>query len=64
MLQGGISGMGLLTVDQAANYLQISPWVIRKWLREKKLPGFKIGREWRIDEKDLHRFIEDAKKKQ
>ncbi|NPV90507.1 MAG: helix-turn-helix domain-containing protein [Firmicutes bacterium] len=55
--------MALLTVDQAAEYLQISPWIIRKWLREKKLPGFKIGREWRIDEKDLNQLIEDAKRK-
>ena len=54
--------MALLTVDQAADYLQISPWVIRKWLREKKLPGFKMGREWRIDEKDLNAIIEEAKK--
>lgn len=54
--------MALLTVEQAAEYLQISPWVIRKWLRENKLPGFKMGREWRIDEKDLNAMIEDAKK--
>jgi len=55
--------LALLTVEQAAEYLQTSPWVIRKWLRERKLPGFKIGREWRIDEKDLHELIEEAKRR-
>jgi excisionase family DNA binding protein len=55
--------LGLLTVDQAAEYLQANTQVIRRWLREKKLPGFKVGHEWRIDEKDLAAFIEDAKTK-
>jgi excisionase family DNA binding protein len=55
--------LGLLTVDQAAEYLQANPQVIRRWLREKKLPGFKVGHEWRIDEKDLAALIEDAKVK-
>ncbi len=55
--------MALLTIDQAAEYLQINPQVVRRWLREKKLPGFKVGRVWRIDEKDLAAVIEDAKAK-
>jgi excisionase family DNA binding protein len=55
--------LSLLTVDQAAEYLQTNPQVIRRWLREKKLPGFKVGHEWRIDEKDLAALIEDAKAK-
>jgi excisionase family DNA binding protein len=55
--------LGLLTVDQAAEYLHMSPEVIRRWLREKKLPGFKVGHAWRIDETDLAALIEDAKAK-
>ncbi len=55
--------MGLLTVDQAAEYLQVNPQVVRRWLREKKLPGFKVGHDWRIDEKDLAAVIEEAKAK-
>jgi excisionase family DNA binding protein len=53
----------LLTIEQAAAYLQMNPQVVRRWLREKKLPGFKMGQEWRIDEADLAALIEDAKEK-
>lgn len=53
--------MTLLTVEKTAEYLSMSPEVIRRWLREKKLPGLKIGHAWRIDEKDLAALIEDAK---
>ena len=55
--------MAILTVDETAKYLKVNPQVIRRWLREKKLPGFKVGHDWRIDEKDLAALIDDAKAK-
>ncbi len=56
--------MAILTVDETAAYLKVNPQVIRRWLREKKLPGFKVGHDWRIDEADLAALIEKAKGKQ
>lgn len=53
----------LLTPEQVAEYLQANPEVVRRWFREGLLPGFKVGREWRIDEKDLEAFIQAAKEK-
>ena len=55
--------MGLLTIEQAAEYLQISPHVLRRWLREGRFPGIKLGSHWRIDEKDMQAFIEKSKQK-
>lgn len=40
--------MELLTVEETAAYLKMSPQVIRRWLRGKKLPGYKVGKEWRV----------------
>ena len=48
----------LLTPEQAAERLQISPLTVRKWLREGKLPGVKPGgKVWRVREKDLEEFL-------
>lgn len=55
--------MRLLTVEEAAEYLKIHPHVLRRWLREGKLPGIKLGNHWRIDESDLKAFLESQKKK-
>jgi excisionase family DNA binding protein len=55
--------LAILTVDETAKYLKVNPQVIRRWLREKKLPGFKVGHDWRIDEADLAALIENAKGK-
>ncbi|MEW6172199.1 MAG: helix-turn-helix domain-containing protein [Bacillota bacterium] len=53
----------MLTVNEAANYLRIEPNVLRCWLREGKFPGVKTGVNWRVDETDLQKFIEEAKRK-
>lgn len=55
--------MELMTVEEAARYLKISPEVIRRWLREKKLPGFKIGKEWRIAREDIDTMLKEKQNK-
>ena len=42
-----------LTVEQAAEFLQVSPYTVRQWLRTGKIPGRKIGRVYRILDTDL-----------
>lgn len=49
----------LLTVDEAAQYWQVSPAWVRKLLRDGALRGVKIGpkgRQWRIPESELQRI--------
>lgn len=48
----------LLTVEQAAATLQLRPKTIKGWLREGKLTGCEIGRQWRVREVDLDAFIQ------
>ena len=47
----------LLTISQVAEILQMNQAVIRKWIREKKIHGMKIGNKWRIRESDLASFL-------
>lgn len=47
----------ILTVPQAAEKLQLSPDVVRQYLREGKMPGRKIGKVWRILESDLETWV-------
>lgn len=47
----------LLTVEEGAEKLGIHPETARKWLREGRLSGVKIGRHWRFREADLNKFI-------
>ena len=38
----------LLTVEEAAQQLRVSPDTIRRFLRDKKLRGVRVGGQWRI----------------
>lgn len=50
-----------LTPEHVAERLAVSPLTVRKWLRSGKLKGIKIGRLWRITERDFQDFINKAK---
>ena len=48
----------LLTTDEAARFLGLSPFTVRRLLREGELPGRKVGkRRWRIRRADLEEYV-------
>jgi excisionase family DNA binding protein len=48
----------LYTVEQAAEKLQMSPGTVRRMLRDRQLPGAKVGaKEWRIPADELREFF-------
>ena len=59
MTEGRCLTTPLLTVEEAAAYIGISPGTLRNWLSVKRLPYVKIGRLTRVRRMDLDRFIED-----
>ncbi len=49
----------LLTVEEAAKRLKLTPESVRRMLRLKHLPGVKLGlRQWRVPTAELQKFIE------
>lgn len=50
----------LLTPDEAAERLAISSKTVRNWLREGRLHGVKVGRLWRLRERELEAFLPPA----
>jgi excisionase family DNA binding protein len=47
----------VFTVDEAAEYLRVSPYTIRKWLRTGKIPSRRVGRIYRILETDVEALL-------
>lgn len=39
----------ILTLEELARYLQIHRTTCGRLIRARKLPGFKVGRDWRCD---------------
>ena len=47
----------ILTVEQAAEKLQMTTKIVREYLRVGKIPGRKVGKAWRVLESDLEHWI-------
>jgi excisionase family DNA binding protein len=51
----------VLTIAQAAEYLQFHREKVYRLVREGRLPAARIGKDWRIKRTDIERFLEEAK---
>ena len=47
----------VLTVEQAAAYLQVHVETVRRHCRDQLIPAAKVGRGWRIRKVDLDEFL-------
>ena len=53
----------LLSVEEAADLLQISAYMVRQWAREAKIPAARIGgRYWRFRRSALLEWVEDQER--
>lgn len=48
-----------LTVKEIASVLKINALTVYAYIRAGKLPAFRIGHSYRIEEKDFSEFIHD-----
>jgi len=48
-----------LTVEEVAVYLKLSPMTVYRELVKRRLPGFKVGNQWRIRKDILDDWIEE-----
>lgn len=45
------------TVDEVAKALKLHPYTIRRLSREKKIPAFKFGGQWRFKKSEIEIWI-------
>jgi len=50
-----------ITVKEAGEILNVHHRTITRFLTTGKLKGAKVGRSWRLDEKDVRNFFENLK---
>jgi excisionase family DNA binding protein len=47
----------ILTLTQAASYLQVSERTILRMLKDGKIPGRQVGSQWRFDREQLRDWV-------
>jgi excisionase family DNA binding protein len=53
----------LLTPEEVADRLSVKVTTVREWLKKGELTGVKLGRVWRVREKDLETFVDSKARK-
>ncbi len=51
-------GRELLTPEEVADYLRVNPHTAYRLLRSGRLPGAKIGHQWRVRKADLDAYLD------
>lgn len=49
------------SIEEVAKMLKVAYLTVYRWVQAKKLEAYKIGKQYRIDKKDLNTFIEKRK---
>lgn len=51
-----------ISLDEAANYLDIKPVTLRAWIKKKNdIPAHKIGRQWKFKCSELDEWVKSGK---
>ena len=53
------SGNEILTLEEVAAYLRLTPQTIYKWAQERRIPAVKLGKEWRFRRSILDRWLDE-----
>jgi excisionase family DNA binding protein len=65
-VNGRVTGMmrrKFLTVDELSEYLHVHKTTIYRMLKQGKLPGFRVGTDWRFDVDVVEQWVRDQKNK-
>jgi len=53
----------LLTVEQLAKYFNVDRFTIYRLLAQKRLPGLKVGGQWRFKQETIEAWLAKSAKK-
>jgi excisionase family DNA binding protein len=50
----------IMTIEEVAKYLKMTPQTVYKWAQEDQIPGTKLGKEWRFRKAILDEWIDTS----
>ena len=59
-METDLEPLRFLTLQEAAELLQVSKRTLDRMAQRKELPAFKVGRRWRFQESELIKFIQSV----
>lgn len=47
-----------MTLEEVAKYLKVSPWTIYRFVRQGRLPCYRLGHQWRFRKSMVDEWLE------
>ncbi len=47
----------LMTIEEVAEYMQVSRFTVYRLSKEQSIPATKIGRQWRFSKEEIDRWL-------
>ena len=47
----------VLTLEEMAQFLRVHPSTVYRLLRERTIPAFKVGSDWRFNQESVERWV-------
>jgi excisionase family DNA binding protein len=57
-VENEIAPLSFLTIKQVPDTLQVSQRTVLRMAKQKELPAFKLGGQWRIRESELAKWLQ------
>jgi len=51
------------TAEEVAKVLRLHPYTVRRLCREKKVPAFKFGGQWRFNKEEIQKWMKKGMKR-
>ncbi len=61
-IKENMTDVKVLTAEEVARYLRIHPYTVKRLARTGKLPGFKVGGQWRFHKAEINNGSNDVNK--
>lgn len=56
-VRGNKDNSGLMTIEEAADYLRFHASTVYRLARQGAIPAVKVGKQWRIDRQTLEDWV-------
>ena len=51
----------LIELDEVAEILHVTVDTVRRYIQDKQLPAYKIGRQYLVDRAEVYKFMRDRR---
>jgi excisionase family DNA binding protein len=51
----------LIELDEVAEILHVTVDTVRRYIQDKQLPAYKVGRAYLVDRADVYKFLRDRR---